>query len=191
VPKPAAKPAAKPAPPKATAKPAVAEAAPAVKPARPTVPAQTKTSTRFKDSAGRTLKTVTKRGETTTTTQFKSPAAQTSTPVNNPANSGTTTVYRSINPVTQEVQYVGITDDLARRELEHMRERGFFVDKVIGGLSRIDARAVEQALIETHGLGKNGGTLLNKINSIAKTNPDLAQLLQKGYDLLKAAEYKM
>jgi hypothetical protein len=35
------------------------------------------------------------------------------------------------------------------------------------GLSRTDARAVEQALIVSYGLGKNGGTLLNRINSIA------------------------
>jgi hypothetical protein len=191
VPKAAAKPAAKPAPPKATAKPAVAEAAPAVKPAQPAVPAKTTSTTLFKDSSGKPLKRVTKTGDTTTTTLYKSPAAQTSTPVNNSANSGTTTVYRSVNPVTNEVQYVGLTGDFGRRQLEHLRERGFQIREVIGGLSRSDARAVEQALIEMHGLGKNGGTLLNKINSIAKTNPDLAKLLQVGYDLLKAANYQM
>ena len=38
-------------------------------------------------------------------------------------------------------------------------------------LSREDARAVEQALIEIHGLSKNGGTLMNRINSIARSNP--------------------
>ena len=30
-------------------------------------------------------------------------------------------------------------------------------------LSRSDARAVEQALIEIHGLQKNGGTLMNEL----------------------------
>lgn len=30
------------------------------------------------------------------------------------------------------------------------------------GLSRNDARAVEQTLIEVHGLGKDGGSLMNK-----------------------------
>jgi hypothetical protein len=85
---------------------------------------------------------------------------------------------------------VGITDEFAQRRLAHMRERGFDVERVIVGLSRSDARAVEQALIELHGLGKNGGTLLNKINSIAKTNPAFAQLLQRGYDLLKKIGYE-
>lgn len=58
------------------------------------------------------------------------------------------------------------------------------------GLSRSDARAVEQALIEIHGLGKNGGTLLNKINSIAASNPTYAAQLQRGYALLKTIGYK-
>jgi len=58
------------------------------------------------------------------------------------------------------------------------------------GLSRSDARAVEQALIEMHGLGKNGGTLLNQINSIARTNPSYSQQLQRGYDLLQSMGYK-
>ncbi|KZN66404.1 hypothetical protein N478_20275 [Pseudoalteromonas luteoviolacea S4060-1] len=34
----------------------------------------------------------------------------------------------------------------------------------MSSLSRADAKAVEQVLIEHHGLGKNGGTLMNKIN---------------------------
>jgi hypothetical protein len=34
-------------------------------------------------------------------------------------------------------------------------------------------------------LPKNGGTLLNKINSIAKTNPAYGQALQRGAELLK------
>jgi filamentous hemagglutinin len=44
-------------------------------------------------------------------------------------------------------------------------------------------------LIETHGLAKNGGTLLNKINSIAKTNPIYAESLKRGAELLKQASY--
>jgi hypothetical protein len=35
-------------------------------------------------------------------------------------------------------------------------------------LSKIQARSLEQVLIDMYGLGKNGGKLLNKINSIAK-----------------------
>ena len=57
------------------------------------------------------------------------------------------------------------------------------------GLTRTDARAVEQVLIEIHGLGKNGGTLLNKINSISPTNPAYGGQLLRGYDLLKTIGY--
>jgi hypothetical protein len=60
----------------------------------------------------------------------------------------------------------------------------------MGGLSRSDARAVEQALIEIHGLGKNGGTLLNHINSIASSNPAYADQLRRGYELLRTIGYK-
>jgi len=177
-------------------KPATQAAAAGVAPgakraSSPTVAQQTTSRTVYKDSSGKPIKTVTKTGNTTTTTRNKPAPTQTTVAVNNSANSGTTTVYRAVNPVTKEVQYVGLTGDFGRRQLEHLRERGFQIREVLGGLSRSDARAVEQALIELHGLGKNGGTLLNKINSIAKTNPDFAQLLQKGYDLLKAASYKM
>ena len=49
---------------------------------------------------------------------------------------------------------------------------------------------VEQALIEIHGLGKNGGTLINRINSIAATNPIYASAVQRGYDLLKPSVTK-
>lgn len=41
-----------------------------------------------------------------------------------------------------------------------------------------------------HGLGKNGGTLLNKINAIAKTNPTHAAQLKRGYELIEAAKIK-
>jgi len=57
------------------------------------------------------------------------------------------------------------------------------------GLTRSDARAVEQALIEIHRLEKNGGTLLNKINSISKTNEIYGSQLQRGYELLKSIGY--
>jgi filamentous hemagglutinin len=57
------------------------------------------------------------------------------------------------------------------------------------GLTRSDAKAVEQALIEIHGLSKNGGSLLNLINSIAKSNPAYAAQLTRGLDLFTAAGY--
>jgi hypothetical protein len=63
------------------------------------------------------------------------------------------------------------------------------IEKLVGNLSRSDARAVEQALIEIHGLGKEGGTLLNRINSISKSNPEFAKQLERGYELLKSIGY--
>jgi hypothetical protein len=89
-----------------------------------------------------------------------------------------------------EVQYVGITNNLARRAAEHLASKGIQVEKVLGGLSRSDARAVEQALIEIHGLGRNAGTLLNRINSISSSNPAYAQQVQRGYDILKTIGYR-
>lgn len=88
-----------------------------------------------------------------------------------------------------EVQYVGITNNLARRAAEHLRSSGMRIDSLTTGLSRTDARAVEQALIEIHGLGRNGGTLLNRINSIATSNPAYAQQLERGYELLRTVGY--
>ena len=51
------------------------------------------------------------------------------------------------------------------------------------------ARGVEQALMEHHGLAKNGGTLLNKINSIAKTNPIYEEAVDFGRRVLKEIGY--
>jgi len=85
---------------------------------------------------------------------------------------GKTCVYScEVGGITR---YVGITDDIVKRGQAHLRERGIIIDQIPGmaNLSRADARAVEQTLINYHGLGKNGGTLINKINSIsAVKNP--------------------
>ncbi|WP_422861152.1 DUF6443 domain-containing protein [Flagellimonas sp. W118] len=85
-------------------------------------------------------------------------------------------------------KYVGITNNLARRAAEHLRARGFIIEPLLKNLTKADARAVEQALIEIYKLGgKPGqtGQLLNKINSIAKTNPKYAAAVKRGYELLK------
>ena len=49
--------------------------------------------------------------------------------------------------------------------------------------SRMEARAVEQALIQNHGLAKNGGTLANKINSISPRNPAFSRLVEFGLEV--------
>jgi len=102
---------------------------------------------------------------------------------------GDTTVYISRDAQGQ-VQYIGITNEFARRMAEHLRLSGFRIVQLMKGLSREDARAVEQVLIELHGLQKNGGTLLNRINSIARSNPKYADLLRRGKKLLESIEYQ-
>jgi filamentous hemagglutinin len=88
-------------------------------------------------------------------------------------------------------QYVGITDNIDARSAAHLSQKGIEIDPIPGlqGISRDDARAVEQVLIEYNGLGKNGGSLLNKINSIAVTNPVYANSLTRGVGLLKSVGY--
>ncbi|WP_131198556.1 hypothetical protein [Phytopseudomonas dryadis] len=89
---------------------------------------------------------------------------------------------------------LGITDDIVKRGQAHLREKGIVIDKIEGlqNLSRADARAVEQTLIDFHGLGKDGGTLINKINSISKINnlTQYEQGLIRGAELLKRAGYE-
>jgi hypothetical protein len=81
-------------------------------------------------------------------------------------STGTNVIYRSVN-AAGEIQYIGITNNLARRAAEHLRTKGIQIARIMSGLSRADAKSVEQALIEIHGLARNGGTLLNRINSVA------------------------
>jgi hypothetical protein len=104
------------------------------------------------------------------------------------AETGANVVYRSVSAVGQ-TQYVGITNNLARQAAEHLAGKGIQIEKLMNGLSRPDARAVEQALIEIQGLGKNGGTLLNRINSIVPSNPGYAQQVQRGYELQQTIGY--
>jgi filamentous hemagglutinin len=67
-----------------------------------------------------------------------------------------------------------------------MAQKGISIDAIPGltNLSRADARSVEQVLIEQYGLGRNGGTLLNKINSIATSNPAYGASIARGKQLL-------
>jgi len=58
------------------------------------------------------------------------------------------------------------------------------------GLTRFEARAVEQALIELHGLSKNGGQLLNKINSIAQKHPYYEKAVEYGKKVLESVNYR-
>jgi RHS repeat-associated protein len=86
-----------------------------------------------------------------------------------------------------KVIYVGITNSLERRAIEH----GMDLEKVTTMGTRLDARAVEQALIQRHGLEKNGGTLMNKINSISPRNPGFADYVKMGIDVLTSIHYPL
>lgn len=99
------------------------------------------------------------------------------TVVSGTAKAGTNVVYQGFDKTTNVVKYVGITSrEPAIRFAEHAASgtakaalRYRVIDGAIG-LSRTNARVLEQTLINQYGLQKNGGQLLNKINSIAPQN---------------------
>jgi filamentous hemagglutinin len=105
---------------------------------------------------------------------------------------GKTCVYSCV--VDGITRYVGITDDIVKRGQAHLREKGIVIEGLPGleNLSRADARAVEQTLIDYHGLGKDGGDLINKINSIStiKNPTKFEQGLIRGAELLNKAGYE-
>jgi filamentous hemagglutinin len=119
-----------------------------------------------------------------------SAAATTTGAVTAEAAAGTYLVYQSVR--NEVVVYVGITRDLPARAAAHARAKGIDVDEIPGlsNLSKTAARGVEQALIELHGLPKAGGTLMNKINSIAASNPIYRDAVARGRDLLRQAGYE-
>jgi len=105
---------------------------------------------------------------------------------------GKTCVYNCV--VDGVTRYVGVIDDIVKRGQAHLRGKGIVISKIRGldNISRADARAVEQTLIDYHGLGKDGGTLINKINSISsvKNQTKYEQGLIRGAELLKKAGYE-
>lgn len=86
---------------------------------------------------------------------------------------GSYVVYQGLD-AAKNVRYVGITSrDAAIRFAEHMNsgtaKSSLYYSTIKGatGLTKIQARILEQSLINQYGLMKNGGQLYNKINSIA------------------------
>jgi hypothetical protein len=82
-------------------------------------------------------------------------------------------VYQGIDK-SGVVRYIGITArSVGVREAEHVAVGGgkellrYEAIKGAANLTKTEAKVVEQKLINQYGLGKNGGQLLNKINSIA------------------------
>jgi len=101
-------------------------------------------------------------------------------------------VYRSFAS-DGSVNYVGITNDIDRRTTEHLGTgKGISPVSVagLGSLSRLDARAVEQAMINNYRLKKNGGSLINQINSISTKNADYDTLITRGTEILDHAGFE-
>jgi hypothetical protein len=103
----------------------------------------------------------------------------------------TYSVYESLD-TNGQVQYVGITNDLTRRESEHWHLKKIRIREIpgLGDLNWDQARGVEQALIEKYGriqsrTGKAlGGRLLNEINSIDRRKPRYKELVAIGKAIL-------
>ncbi len=101
-------------------------------------------------------------------------------------------VYRSFAS-DGSVSYVGITNDIDRRTTEHLGTgKGISPVPVagLGSLSRLDARAVEQVMINNYRLKKNGGSLINQINSISTKNADYDTLITRGTEILDHAGFE-
>ena len=90
-----------------------------------------------------------------------------------PIGEGTNSVYMGIDNAGVP-RYIGITQrDPLIRFSEHLSSGTnraalrYYPIEGASNLSRIQARIIEQRLINTYGLGNKGGLLFNKINSIS------------------------
>ncbi len=84
--------------------------------------------------------------------------------------------------------YIGITSDFAQRQAQHARAgRTFAPEQMQGatGLSRGEARAIEQACIVQGGLLPQGGALQNRINSIDPASSYYQAAVDAGLALLE------
>lgn len=98
-------------------------------------------------------------------------------------------VYESKN-AAGKTQYVGITNKVSRRADQHLKTKGIEIRPLdVGPLTKAEARGVEQALINQHGLAKDGGTLMNKINSISPKNSIYEESVKTGEAILKNSGY--
>ncbi|MDC8098668.1 DUF6443 domain-containing protein [Chryseobacterium rhizosphaerae] len=96
--------------------------------------------------------------------------------IGNLAEKTTFSVYHGFD-VAGKLRYIGITSrDPAIRWAEHAAAGGekgllrFDIMNGATGLTKAEARVIEQNFINQYGLQRNGGVLLNKINSIAPNN---------------------
>jgi hypothetical protein len=98
-------------------------------------------------------------------------------------NTGTNTVYHVVEE--GRTIYVGIAQNFSQRAAYWSSQQGWDIVPYEGlseNLSRFDARAVEQVLIENYGLAN----LENQINSIAASNPIYMEAIQRGSEILQS-----
>jgi len=90
--------------------------------------------------------------------------------------------------VSDDVRYIGITNDFERRGIEHLRRSGRNIQPIVMGLEFEEARGAEQLLIENYrlsGYEKDPGSLSNLIGSIAADNPKYQRLIGLGCEVLR------
>jgi RHS repeat-associated protein len=93
------------------------------------------------------------------------------------------TVY--VAGTTRRPTYVGITSNYPSRAAQHYRTGRTVRPTTITNVSRFDAHAVEQAMINKHRLASNGGTLTNKINSVSRRDVLHRVYVWRGNNILR------
>jgi RHS repeat-associated protein len=112
------------------------------------------------------------------------------------------TVYRGFDKVTGELKYTGITKrDPDIRFTEHRAAKGSGRENLryeildgTGNLNKSDARLIEQSIIDSNGMQKTGGALVNKQNSISPQKVNTAyksasRSIQKASDAIKKGDH--
>lgn len=100
----------------------------------------------------------------------------------NEIHTGTNTIYQVVQ--NEKTIYIGMTQNFPQRAAYWFSKNGWDIKpmpRLFENLSRSDARAVEQVLIEHYGLSN----LTNQINSIAATNPIYPSAVQRGNEILQ------
>jgi RHS repeat-associated protein len=98
------------------------------------------------------------------------------------AEAGNIAVYIAVKD--GKTIYVGITNNLERRAVEQLKNLGVQIRPIANGLSRDQARGVEQAVINNLKRTSEGGPLVNRINSIRAGSETYRQYVPFGETLL-------
>lgn len=91
-------------------------------------------------------------------------------------------MYAGYDRKTRELRYVGISSDVPRREHEHGK---YQLEKITPlPVTRLQARAIEQALIVKIGMSKAGGILDNRRNEISESRDFYCDAIDWGGSML-------